>query len=150
MTHITVPLIFFGVAAIFSAASKEIFDGKSIELDFEIKNEIAQLQKNYLNLISRVEKVEKSNQILKEKNQILEEKNQILEEKNQILEKKNQILEESNQVLIKKTRGKLLFICIHRYTGLMLRISTKGFTTSQGSHFTLIFKVSLAQFLGNP
>ena len=106
MTHISLTLIFLGVAAISNAGSKEISDGISIELDFEIKNEIAQLQKNYLNLISRVEKVEKSNQIL-------EEKNQILEERNQILEKKNQILEESNQFLIKKTRGKLLFICIH-------------------------------------
>ena len=121
MTHISLTLIFFGVAAIFSAASKEIFDEKSIEVDFQIKNEIAQLQKNYLNLISRVEKVEKSNQILEEKNQILEEKNQILVEKNQILEekylvleKKNQILEESNQILIKKTKGKLLFICIYK------------------------------------
>ena len=104
MTRITISFLFLAIVTIFLVASKEIISNEPNEIDTKFEDQMAQLHKSVLNLVTRVQKVEDKNQLLEEGIRIIKEKNHMLEEEVQILKEKNQIYEKSNKNLKKKMK----------------------------------------------
>ena len=104
MTRITISFLFLAIVTIFLVASKEIISNEPNEIDTKFEDQMAQLHKSVLSLVTRVQKVEDKNQLLEEGIRIIKEKNHMLEEEVQILKEKNQIYEKSNKNLEKEMK----------------------------------------------
>ena len=72
MTCICIALIFLGISIILKVATKDIISNVSNNFDTNVEDKIANLEKAFSYLASRVQIVEMKNKVLEEKNRNLE------------------------------------------------------------------------------